>query len=157
MIRHRNRTGSRASVAVIDDANDVVAPYALGNGAPEIDGLEPAAFVIRYRRGRNLVEEYRLPIERRPGIHHGMRHLRRQPVVDIRIQPVEDVEFAAPETQQLEFAILLDLKPDGIEIRQWTPTRIVLPIVRIAAQQDIGAGLVFTQLERTQHGGILVR
>ncbi len=118
MVCHRNRTGSRARVPVINDANDIVAADGFGNRAPEIARTGTSAACTRARRVLNLVEENGLPIERRPGVHHRARHLGRQPVIHIRIELVDEVELAAPEAQQLQFAILLDLQPDGIQIRQ---------------------------------------
>ncbi len=121
----------------INDAHDVVAIDGVGNGPAEFVGAEPATLVIGQRGGGHLIEEDHFPIERRAGIHHRARRFRRQPVVHLRIQLVHDIELAAAETKQLQFAILLDVEADGIEIGQPAAVGVVLPVVRIAAEQYV--------------------
>ena len=53
----------------------------------------------------------------------------------IGVERRNEVEFAAPEAQQLELAVLLDLQANAVQVRQ-AASAIGLPIVGIAREHE---------------------
>ena len=66
------------------------------------------------------------------------------------INGIDQINFAAQEAQHLGVAILLNVETDGIEIRQGASLLVVLPVVWIAVQLQIGSGFVVSDVERSQ-------
>src|SRR5207244_4078660 len=56
-----------------------------------------------------------------------------------------------------DVAILLDLQPDGIQVRQWAPGCVAFPIVRIPREDYIRAGFLLGQTKWTQDCHLFTR
>ena len=77
--------------------------------------------------------------------------LRCQFVVVLRVQRVDEIDLSSHQAKQLDIAILLDVETDGIDVGQLTAGRVVLPVIRIALQKQVGAGFVLRKIVGSEH------
>src|SRR5690348_1327252 len=112
MIRGRHRAGRGLRVAAINHPANILAVNGFRDSAAKIRGPEPALLVIRQRRSLYFVEEHHLPIKRRTRINSDARELGREPLKEIRRHLIDEIELAAPESEQFGFVVLLDVEAD---------------------------------------------
>src|SRR6266403_1078495 len=62
------------------------------------------------------------------------------------------MNFAATEAEDFDVVIVLDVEANGIEIGQGLTFLIFFPVIRIAAEKDIGAGVVIGDIEGAEDG-----
>src|SRR5882672_10441800 len=62
------------------------------------------------------------------------------------------MNFAATEAEDFDVVIVLDVEANGIEIGQGLTFLIFFPVIRIAAEKDIGAGAVIGDIEGAEDG-----
>src|SRR5271157_2842846 len=152
----RDWSNRRPRVTVVQDFAQVVAINRRGNCAPKIARGEPPQLVSRNRRRADLVEPHLLGVERRAGIMHHGRRRSGKPVEIIGIHGVDEVDFAAAESHQLDVAVGLDLQLYGADVRQLPARCIALPVIRVLAQINVRSGLVVGNIVRTEGSHLLL-
>ena len=128
------------------DPGKVFAVDGFRNRSPKTRGGEPRLFVGRERRVGDLIEPHFLGIERSAGIVRHGRILSNYFVEIFGIKRVDEMNFSAGQTQHLDVTVLLNIKPYRFDVRQWTTSRILFPVVRIALQDQVRPGFVFVDV-----------
>ncbi len=62
--------------------------------------------------------------------------------VGLGIEPVDQLQFTAAEAEQFDVSISLDVQVEPFEVGQRAALLIMFPVIRIAFELDVGAGLV---------------
>ena len=50
------------------------------------------------------------------------------------VHRVDQINFSTQEAQNLGIAILLNIEPHGVQVRQWMSMLVVLPIIRMPVE-----------------------
>ena len=104
-----------------------------------------------------MIEPHLLGIERRPRIARHRWILSGHFVEIFGIQRVDEMNFSAGQTQHFDIAVLLDVEPHGLDIRQRAAGRIFFPVVRIALQNQVRPRFVLSNEVGTKHCHLFLR
>ena len=140
-----------------NDTGQIGAINSHRDGLAKLRRAEPSLFVFGKRCGGNLVEPYEFGIETRACIMScGWRFLL-QAVEVFGVESVDQMNFTAAEAEEFDVAIALNIKANGIEIRQRLSFLVFFPVIRIAPEKHVGTGAVIRNIEGAEDGHFLLR
>src|ERR1051326_3516766 len=114
------------------DASEVVTIDSFRNRSAKIRRAEPRLLVVRQWRLRHLVEPHELRVQRNSRIVHQRRILRGQLVEALRIDGVDEMNFATGQAKKLGVAVLLDVESYRVDVGQAAAGRVLPPVIWIA-------------------------
>src|SRR6266849_1260242 len=110
-----NRTQGWLCMAMKNDTAKILTVDGRGDCPAEICRSKPSALVRGNRCIRNLVKPHELGVERCPGIVDDIWGTRGEAVVIVGVNRIDEIKFSAPEAENLDIAVRLNVEADGIQ------------------------------------------